>query len=770
MRPFALASLIFSLCACSGPPTGGGGDGIIDAGTAEPNCGDGVVDGAEACDDGNSASDDACLNDCTLARCGDAITRMDLSAGETGFEACDDGNSADDDGCLAGCIAARCGDGITRADLSAARPNFEACDDGNNADDDACTNGCTVAACGDGILRTDLSVADANFEACDDGNEVAEDACTDRCEEAICGDAIARTDLDLGVDGFEGCDDGNDADDDACTSACAVARCGDAIIRTDVIDGGDGFEACDDGNEVAADACTDSCAEAVCGDAIMRLDLGAGDDGFEACDDGNAADDDACTNTCAEAACGDAILRGDLRMGDRGYEACDDGDELDENTCTNACTLARCGDGIVRGDIAEGEAGYEACDDGNGDNDDACTNSCVRGDIDGTFEGAIELVNGLHRGVINPARDLDYVQFEGVAGAWMMIHTIANARDDNTMVDTVVTLYDANRNQIAESDDATPRVSTDSELFTRLPADGTYYIRVMEFSHWRPGQPPEGSPRYTYELRLTPLADNRPRVVLAAENGDASTALEAGGSRLILADFNAADDVDNFSLTLAEGFPRFSAAIMPSGTTGHGSAQVAARLELIDEQDRVVARIDQTVGRYDLAPYASAGNFRLRLTPLNFRPGSNAFYTIKFAVSAGNPREDDNDANNERGGAQALTMNRTTNGSSGFIGNDLGPNDIDFFSFPAVRNQTVTIVCSSAHHGTSLRWLTADVQNGQGQTIGRATETDDAMVLMRNIRLADAGTHYLRLSASGHEQQILNAGARCGVHITNPAP
>ena len=55
-------------------------------------CGDGVVlNGAEACDDGNDVDDDACTNGCQLPDCGDGIVQEG--------EACDDGNDDFTDGC-----------------------------------------------------------------------------------------------------------------------------------------------------------------------------------------------------------------------------------------------------------------------------------------------------------------------------------------------------------------------------------------------------------------------------------------------------------------------------------------------------------------------------------------------------------------------------------------------------------------------------------------------------------------------------------------------
>lgn len=64
---------------------------------AAPRCGDGAVEGREVCDDGNTASGDACTADCMRApRCGDG--HLDRN------EMCDDGNNVDGDHCSATCL------------------------------------------------------------------------------------------------------------------------------------------------------------------------------------------------------------------------------------------------------------------------------------------------------------------------------------------------------------------------------------------------------------------------------------------------------------------------------------------------------------------------------------------------------------------------------------------------------------------------------------------------------------------------------------------
>ncbi len=64
--------------------------------TSAAICGDGIVQQGEACDDGNVSNNDACLNTCQVAYCGDGSVWIDA-------ESCDDGNNVDDDGCNNSC-------------------------------------------------------------------------------------------------------------------------------------------------------------------------------------------------------------------------------------------------------------------------------------------------------------------------------------------------------------------------------------------------------------------------------------------------------------------------------------------------------------------------------------------------------------------------------------------------------------------------------------------------------------------------------------------
>jgi cysteine-rich repeat protein len=309
----------------------------LDAPGATSFCGDGLLDTAagEQCDDANSNNADGCLNDCSVASCGDGFVQI-------GVEQCDDANADNTDACLDSCQAASCGDGFVRFGV-------EECDDANPDNTDTCLNTCVAATCGDGFVR-------AGIEQCDDANPNNSDACLDTCQAASCGDGFVQV-------GVEECDDANPSNGDACLNSCQAASCGDGFVQV-------GVEQCDDANPNNTDACLDSCSVASCGDGFLHA-------GFEQCDDGNASNGDACLNSCMPAACGDGIVW-------LGVEQCDDANEDDTDACLSSCVGASCGDGVRWRDV-------EACDDGNVNNSDLCLNSCqIASCGDGFVQSGVE--------------------------------------------------------------------------------------------------------------------------------------------------------------------------------------------------------------------------------------------------------------------------------------------------------------------------------------------------------------------------------------------
>lgn len=167
--PVMDASSLPSMDSGMGAGPDGGGPG------PSPGCGDGRLGAGEQCDDGNSTGGDGCSAVCAvepLSSCTgepSACTTRDCGNGVVeGDEACDAGDRnglyrGDGTGCTAfcslepncrvagidGCVSA-CGDGMLIAP--------EQCDDGNASDGDGCSSTCTVEA---GFTCTTETLSDA---------------------------------------------------------------------------------------------------------------------------------------------------------------------------------------------------------------------------------------------------------------------------------------------------------------------------------------------------------------------------------------------------------------------------------------------------------------------------------------------------------------------------------------------------------------------------------------------------------------------------------
>ena len=170
------------------------------------NCGDGVVDTGEECDDANADNTDSCLNTCVSASCGDGNVQV-------GVEECDDGaNNGQPNYCndtCSGMVPATCGNGIIESG--------ETCDDGNTTTE-TCTYGqtsCTVCngscqgAAGATSYCGDATTDTVNRETCDDGDDNGEpNLCNSGCSgttDSVCGNGVEEAGEEC--DGGDGCSD-----------------------------------------------------------------------------------------------------------------------------------------------------------------------------------------------------------------------------------------------------------------------------------------------------------------------------------------------------------------------------------------------------------------------------------------------------------------------------------------------------------------------------------------------------------------------------------
>lgn len=344
----------------SGGTAGSGGAGGIggSGGSTAPVCGNGVVEGDEACDEGAENADDvpgACRTDCSEAGCGDGV----IDPGE----GCDDGGIEAGDGCSPTCEPeAVCGDGVREAP--------EACDDGNTEPGDGCDGACAleVGVCGG-------SIVDLNAEAVFDSNSFLYDG----------------TSLGSGNDASASCTSG---DGEEQVLALWVGRRARLTLTTDggLSAGGDTLVSvrtdCADGeSELACNEDTDF-DNGIYTSTVEIRQVSAGTQLYVFVD-----------TYGPDASGAPFTLAGQLAWYVAPGAACD---PAGVTTICNpgyvcpagTCVEADCGDGIVSPEMGE------TCDDGNRNSGDGCSANCLgEGDTCGmavvpTFDPATGIATG----------------------------------------------------------------------------------------------------------------------------------------------------------------------------------------------------------------------------------------------------------------------------------------------------------------------------------------------------------------------------------------
>lgn len=400
------------------------------------NCGNGVLDYGEVCDDGNVLDGDGCSHDCkSRETCGNHI--VDRARGEE----CDDGSTVDGDGCSHDCKIEGCGNGkldpgedcdggpsatynvaketaicnsdctwIKHGDGKVNKVAGEECDgdnqghgNGHTCESPTCNADCTVSKHGDGKVNpTAGEQCDGDSLGHGNGRDCESATCNDDCTPVRCGDGKVNPsageecdrDATIGHDGIPGTD-GQSA---TCTPKCKLSTCGDGF--TNEMAG----EECDDGDKngltgdcLPASAGEHACKKNVCGDHFVNRTLDAKGRPREDCDDGGESA--TCNANCHRALCGDGIVN------KTAGEQCDEGpgSSFSGACIPGTCAKARCGDGYTQAGVEECDegtgnsdtggcltncrkaqcgdgkvwAGHEQCDDGNRSDEDDCLNDCT---------------------------------------------------------------------------------------------------------------------------------------------------------------------------------------------------------------------------------------------------------------------------------------------------------------------------------------------------------------------------------------------------------
>ena len=399
---------------------------------------------------------------------------------------------------------------------------------------------------------------------------------------------------------------------------------------------------------------------------------------------------------------------------------------------------------------------------------------------------------------LEPWSDQDFYVFQGSKGQALALSIKAQEVPfDEHVIDTALTLFDATKTRIAENDQPIPRTSDDAQLFTILPADGTYYLRVAECWSWAPDTSVCAKPKVklstAYTLRVADLGGATPGIAKDLEKSNdfaGATAVTyadtaAGGARpfsVVYGRFDAADDVDVFSFSfppdLVEVAPgaRLVANewLLREGPGGDGATTPVGKVYITTQADptKRLAQIDGADfagrGARLWPPLDVAGQYYLFIEHPQAALGANDFYVDLHGATSSRPLEQKEIENDAAATPEALVA---VDDGSFYIEGDLGSAaaDVDHFSFDVAssKGKEVTVACASARAGSGLQSFTVDVLDATTlMPLASATETAQTDAYTTAIPVpVGASKMILKLSAAAQDPAVSGTFYRCGIHF-----
>lgn len=404
-------------------------------------------------------------------------------------------------------------------------------------------------------------------------------------------------------------------------------------------------------------------------------------------------------------------------------------------------------------------------------------------------------------GFLEPTGDVDFYKIDGTAGQALFILTIAQSSSfafDPDTIDTVITLYDANMEQIAENNDRVPRGSQDSELFTILPKDGTYYIQVRECQSWatnpklKCGDAPAEKINTGYSLAVQTLdpADlgnvedieagndaTSPSIVTYSPNGNGGYYLS-----ILYGTLTSQTDVDVFEIAVpSDVIPSLPSGttgvlthyLLPVGTAGDGSTTQMGKVWITDSADPTVRLAEITQSNYtgfgQLAPHLDfTKTFHLWVEHAPTPPGANDFYFVLEGLGYGNTFETDESGNDQVATAEVIFSD---DGASYYVEGDLvnAAADVDHFRMAVPSGATqFAYACTAQRSGSGLRGFKGQMLKADGTpitgTIVNETATKDAYSNYYNIPAGETELVF-KAAATSQDPVVTSAFYRCGIHF-----
>ncbi|WP_437805415.1 hypothetical protein [Sorangium sp. So ce1078] len=421
--------------------------------------------------------------------------------------------------------------------------------------------------------------------------------------------------------------------------------------------------------------------------------------------------------------------------------------------------------------------------------------------------------NGLE-GTLEPLEeDADYYSFTGTKGLPVYLITDAKPEDDErdpTYPDTVITLLDADGNQIAQNDDPADGFTNDSELLTVLPADGAYFVVIQDCNAAFPGAgcfDPTEVVSFDYSLRFLPLdlgASETDSLVAEVEPNDAAEQAVAMPYELTqdesayyttftFGGFASETDVDVYSFT-PPATPEVDNALLaeltfsgPSGPEGNGSTVDVSEVAVFNATDltSAYAKIDPSKGGDIAVPVEAGQEYLVFVKRPAGEVGKNDFYILLNRRTSSDPLEAEELTNGDVTTPEGGLVSFPNGGGGvsfaieGKIADSEEAADVDIYEVPlddVEEGWTISVICGAQRHGSGVRELSAEVLNGDGTPISAAThsatETEEEDLLIDGAAIPEApeGNRLLvKVSAGTPATDVTSRGYNCLFAYLPPA-
>ncbi len=343
------------------------------------------------------------------------------------------------------------------------------------------------------------------------------------------------------------------------------------------------------------------------------------------------------------------------------------------------------------------------------------------------------------------ATQADFYAFDGNEGDYFALATDVN----DFSPDTVIKLYDPDRQLIAENDSGSmwPGDAIDARLVVRLPRSGRYYARVQD-----PAIPPDyfnsAFSLIYYHFTLKALLPGTPGV--AIKQGEGPTPVEfatdaaSGYAYATVVGSFAPDQTEELTFSGLHA-QVLVGHVLPAGVPGNGSSAGYTDLRVETSAGQPLAEILGSMGQEYFHPPITDGDYRVKLTTQS-ELGDNGFYAIDLVQLPDNPPELSDTDNNQLVGAQIIDMQGSFS-RRGLLLSTLPPDDVDYYRFDAKAGEQITVACEGQSGGSGVRGLLAELRDASDAVLVSAPQTQQGDINLNGFGVTADAPYYLRLSS-----------------------